>query len=981
LIAGLLFYVQNSVAQERCGTVEYQKQLHQLTPKLESTERFEDWMSEKIFNKKHSIQAQNREEATIVTIPVVVHIIHNGEPVGTGINISDNQIISQMEVLNEDFRRLNDDRFNTPSTFEPVAADIEIEFALAVRDPEGLPTDGILRVDGNRSLWELSDNNLLKSQSYWPSDDYFNIWVTDLGSSYLGYAQFPISTLQGLEGASNNALTDGVVIDYFTFGSKLKIPSAILHSSYDRGRTVTHEVGHFFGLRHIWGDGGCSVDDFCNDTPLASQDHVNLSDCTFPGPNTCSTDVPDLPDMFQNYMDYTDDVCMNIFTLDQKTRMRTVLDNSPRRASLVTSKGSVAPVSVTNDIGVRKVLSPIITVCGDTFKPEIEIRNYGTNSVSNFSITFKLNGNLIQTYSANLSLAPLDISTIVFNEVAITGIGDQTLTFEVISVNSTTDNNIENDKKEVLVTIPPKGTTPTKINFSPFPSNWTISNIDDASTWENGQVPNGEANNMALGIQFYNYENIGEVDLFSSPVFDLSTSTTAKLSFDVAYAKYSGTDDEGLIVTIAQNCASATTDTIYYKLGDQLKTVNSESFFTPSTSFDWRKETIDLAPYLGQNAVQIHFIAKNGYGNNLYLDNIELEDVENKIVSPSPSSCNPSQVLTLEVANSGSKAINNFDIQYSVDGGTPTFLTFNLTDPLEVGFSTRVSTSIPDLAQGGHTLEVTINLPSVLESIILNHNFYIDQSEDIIPIRENFEDFKASSWQIANHDQDVTWQLDTDVNNKFLSIDNANYKSINQNDWFISPSLDFTKAATATLTFDVAYSSFEGYTDGLTLYISTDCGENFSIAGYNKIGDELATANFQGVPDASQWRLETVDLSLYLGFDEVRLAFVSTNKNGNNIYLDDIQIFVTDFIPSLENNLFPNPTVNGKFNIAFDLNKKEQVKVMIYDLSGHQLVEETLENTLNQQYTFDISNQPQGIYIVRAVGESFTLSRRVMKND
>ena len=224
-----------------------------------------------------------------------------------------------MDVLNEDFRRMNADASNTPAIFQSVASDIEIEFVLAQRDPEGLATNGITRTDCQRSTWFLADNYTLKTLSNWPSADYLNIWVAALGDGFLGYAQFPVSNIGGLETASNSAITDGIVVDYQAFGSVDKYPPADLDSRYNLGRTTTHEVGHYLGLRHIWGDGGCGADDFCADTPRASTDHGGLSDCGFPGPNTCSSD-----DMFQNYMDFTNDVCMNLFTEDQKTRIRTV---------------------------------------------------------------------------------------------------------------------------------------------------------------------------------------------------------------------------------------------------------------------------------------------------------------------------------------------------------------------------------------------------------------------------------------------------------------------------------------------------------------------------------------------------------------------------------------------------------------------------------------------------------------------------------
>src|SRR5690606_29195746 len=137
---------------------------------------------------------------------------------------------------------------NTPTEFLGVAGSLDIKFELAKRTPEGLPTNGIVRVEGTKSTWTLSDNFMLKSLSYWPAEDYLNIWVTDLAGLLIGYAQFPVSTLPGLDESPDNRLTDGVVVDYKNFGSS-DHGSFNLDPNYNKGRTATHEVGHFFGLK------------------------------------------------------------------------------------------------------------------------------------------------------------------------------------------------------------------------------------------------------------------------------------------------------------------------------------------------------------------------------------------------------------------------------------------------------------------------------------------------------------------------------------------------------------------------------------------------------------------------------------------------------------------------------------------------------------------------------------------------------------
>jgi len=274
-------------------------------------------------------------EDGILRIPVVVHIIHNGEPVGVGANISAAQVNSQIEVLNEDFRRLiGTNGYNEDSR----GADCELEFFLATRGPDGevLAEPGIDRYNGGRNSWPKGNlrnpiETVIKPVTIWSPTEYFNIWTVNFGGfsgrNLLGYAQFPSNSgLAGLNVFGGSPETDGIVIGYKYFGSSQKGNFPELIAPFDLGRTTTHEVGHWLGLRHIWGDGDCTVDDFCLDTPNANDPTAGCPDSNF----ACGSD-----NMFENYMDYTNDDCMNIFTQDQKERMLQVLRNSPRRKELV----------------------------------------------------------------------------------------------------------------------------------------------------------------------------------------------------------------------------------------------------------------------------------------------------------------------------------------------------------------------------------------------------------------------------------------------------------------------------------------------------------------------------------------------------------------------------------------------------------------------------------------------------------------------
>ncbi len=306
--------------KRNCGTMDYLNDVYAKNPGYKKTlEELNNYALE--YSKIHKGEQNN----LLVTIPVVVHVVYNT----SNQNISYEQIKTQIDVMNRDFRRLNVDSSNTPSVFKPVASDPLIQFCLAQRDPQNNPTLGITRTYTTVTSFGINDAvkfNSTGGHDVWNRDKYLNLWVCNLGSGLLGYATFP----------GGNPATDGVVIGYLYFGT---IGTA--SPPYHLGRTATHEIGHWLQLYHIWGDdnGACWGSDDVDDTP--NQGPENYGCPTFP--NISCNNGPD-GDMFMNYMDYTDDGCMNIFTNGQSLRMNSAL--SGPRAPILTSNGCV-PVSGT----------------------------------------------------------------------------------------------------------------------------------------------------------------------------------------------------------------------------------------------------------------------------------------------------------------------------------------------------------------------------------------------------------------------------------------------------------------------------------------------------------------------------------------------------------------------------------------------------------------------------------------------------------
>jgi hypothetical protein len=255
----------------------------------------------------------SRYAREVITIQTVVHVVYRNDEE----NISDEQVNSQIEVLNRDFRATNEDRGDVPGIWQGLVADANIEFALAGEDPEGNPTDGITRTETERRAFGVDGEPVKSSDdggiSPWPTDRYLNIWVCNLAGGLLGYAQFPAGPPE----------TDGVVILHTAFGT-----TGTASEPYNLGRTGTHEVGHYLNLFHIWGDSDdCSGSDEVPDTPAALGPNYGC-----PGfPHVSCNNAPN-GDMFMNYMDYSDDRCMFMFTPGQVLRMNAAL--ATERAAL-----------------------------------------------------------------------------------------------------------------------------------------------------------------------------------------------------------------------------------------------------------------------------------------------------------------------------------------------------------------------------------------------------------------------------------------------------------------------------------------------------------------------------------------------------------------------------------------------------------------------------------------------------------------------
>ena len=287
--------------------------------------------------KEHRGQQRTNE---VLYIPVVFHVVWNSESQ----NVPDSVIFNQLNILNQDYRRNNPDADLTREVFLPVAADTEIEFYLAGNDPEGNPSNGINRVETDRTGFELNlfDIGSLDEVKHaetdgadaWDPEHYVNIWICNIESSLFGqvfgFAYPPNNSPNWPEGQGASEIgNEGIVVHYTTVGNNNPAANEDGFTESNGGRTLSHEMGHYLGLRHIWGDAipffedGCDVDDGIDDTPNVEAGSNYTCD---PELESCEEGEDALPAMIENYMDYNQDACLNMFTQEQADMMRYIIE-------------------------------------------------------------------------------------------------------------------------------------------------------------------------------------------------------------------------------------------------------------------------------------------------------------------------------------------------------------------------------------------------------------------------------------------------------------------------------------------------------------------------------------------------------------------------------------------------------------------------------------------------------------------------------
>ncbi len=587
---------------------------------------------------------------TLVIIPVVVHVVHN--PSVPAENISDAQINSQITSINRDFRRLNADTANNISAaLRALGGDVNIEFRIARIDPQGFPTNGIIRratfqtdfggvntpvdrLSGSISP-PLVRNDVKRTANggsdAWPTDKYLNMWVCNFvgqgGGQLLGYAQFP----------GGNPSTDGVVMWYRAFGSNNFGTFPVLSSSNDRGRTTTHEIGHWLGLIHIWGDlAGCTTDDQVSDTPL--QDEESGGCPVSPRGDNCSPLASTNGILFQNYMDYSNDACMNIFTQGQVSRMRIALDQFRSELKTTESLGGPALPLQTFDAAPVNLLSPtsFSGFCKTDIRPQIFLRNFGLGNLSSVRIGMKVNnGPIIDTLWTG-NLATYFWQSVTLPVVNFPGAGTHVLKIFTYSPNNSTDQRPANDTLTFTFSISPPNSSflPLAEGFETGtafpPANWRLAasrntNNVDTATWKRvtGPASGGSTRSVARFMFSDQQADYAKRDtLFTPLIFMGNAIDSLYISWSYAYGRRTtlpASFTDTLRVFVSVDCDGSWA-LLRERFGSTLQTTTSNTAFVPTAS-QWLRDSVDISSFIGSTTrLRFAFVSISGRNNNLYID-------------------------------------------------------------------------------------------------------------------------------------------------------------------------------------------------------------------------------------------------------------------------------------------------------------------------------------------------------------------------
>lgn len=687
----------------------------------------------------------------------------------------------------------------------------------------------------------------------------------------------------------------------------------------------------------------------------------------------------------------------------------------------------VLPLSalVKTDATIGAVIEPASgLICSNIIQPKITFRNIGTDTLKSIVIGMLLDDLQIgsDTSLSNLALATFATSPAINLQPSFSPApGAHKLQVYTRSPNGGQDLKTSNDTATVLFTVAPTLALPYRESFEslPFPpaNGSAIINENAGSlTWARTSVA-GNPGRTSIVLNAFNYDQVGDRDMYRMPKVDVSILDSLEISFNVAYKEYAGAADS-LIVLYSPDCGLSWFRTGYTKGGAGLSTSagTTDVNFIP-TAAQWRTERLVLKNFCSANlqSVMIGFQSYNDFGNNIFIDGIELNGYNsaqrnislNSIDGPVAALCTNTLTPAVSFSNAGADTIHSLKINYQVDGGPVT--STDWTGTLAKCGSANIVLSAATSVAGTHVLTVFVSNPNgqddqVQKNDTLRKIFTIYNAVPLpTPVTENFEttDIPRVNWGIQNPDGLKTWERTaaaTSTGSGALYINNpstANARSAT--DHFISPIIaNGASIDSMFVSWDYAYKagpSYPGSTvlplDTLELLVTSDCGKTFQTV-WKKWGEELQTVNDPNysstdafVPaSATQWKKESVYLTPNVGTNSFQVYFSAKSNQQNNLWLDNINISSKTLPQRLKNQgylIYPNPFRNS-FLVHHVLPPIGLQSVQVYNAAGQLVWDKRFNGNATTEVNINLANAASGLYILKMMYSDKTLVERIVKN-
>lgn len=856
--------------------------------------------------------ASSRGNRVVYTIPIVFHVVYN-TPVE---NVPDSYIYAQLETLNNDFRRRNADTTFPRSLFAYLGADVEIEFCLAKRDPDNNSVIGITRTATSKADWNSdTETNRMKQTQFggkdpWDPSSYLNVWIVDLavnqssGGTTAGYAYLGNS---GVHGSG----IDGIVLDYsIGFGPQ--------------DRSLTHEVGHYLGLRHTWGNSrSCGSDDGFSDTPDTDGPKFGCS----LGSASCGS-----TDMIENYMDYAD--CSNMFTTQQVQYMKYVLQNF--RSSLLSSDGC-------NAYPNAGFTTRFTDVCTGSF---VEFED----------TTFNDPDTWLWSFPGGSPTSSTQQNPVVYYDTP----GTYDVTLQVSN-----QYGLDIDSKTGYITVGLGGTTLImEEDFEAPLSGWTTLNPDNSITWSSVNV-SGNNGSRAMGIGLYNYSTVGQRDALVTPTIDLSSVTNTNFKLEYAYRQYDRSNNDSLIIYVSTNGGATYPDKVFANGGETLASNGViPSIFTPAEAQDWCSTScldIDLSTFDGETNVKIKIESYNGYGNNLYVDDLLITGActANAVNTQAP-------VAMFSSSNDAGCGVTEITFtDESLYGATSWEWIFVGANPPQ---SSDANPTVTYFSPGSYDVVLTVYNANGTDTRTLTNAITISNE-----LQLSIDSIKPACFGSANGDVMVE-----------VSGGSPNYSYIWSNG-STNAALsgveggDYTVTITDANGCEATEQAFVYQVQGVqVLYVTkADVRESGGIATGSI---DLSIAVGTGVaPYTYQWSNGATSANL-IGLEGGEYTVTVTDATG----CEDIEtITIASFVGVNENTIadklvsvYPNPVLNT-LNIELKDVVSQSTVLTIYNMTGAVMLKQQVDS---KSISADLSNWSPGAYLVHLSDGGSVVTKRIIKH-